>query len=211
MSPHSLTRDCRAVLRGAVLENSPLQTHVDACELCREWLVRRAALQNVLAQPVKAPSESSSAAMLTSIRERIVQQCEDGPIGKALEASLPVAPLPGDETWPDPLLESDLASRLATRPESVTAAARHRDWTSVRAAVLEEISGRSARRTVRYRTLAGAGAGIAAALALCVLQLREQPAPEQPVVFTGIALIDIAALPDFGIAPMSILRNGGRK
>ncbi len=197
---HRLTRKCRAVLRGESVNSAPLAGHVESCSFCAEWLRRRGALQRLLRQPPAALPESESASLLTDVRERIVEQCENGPVGRALEQVMPVAPPAGSVGgWPEPLLESELSeSFAASSPESPAS----RVWSAVRCAVLEDIATSTSRR-VRYRALLGVG--VAAALVLSVMLLRER---EVDAEIPSIDIVDVSSLPD-GYLPWAVLRNGG--
>jgi len=199
-SSDALTPQCRAVLRGRSTEVAPLRDHVEECAFCSEWLSRRAGLQLLMAQPIPPAPELRSEGMFARLRERIIEDCEDGPVGQVLEQAMPVAPIADGDAWPEPLLGSDLAPQLDARSPAPGAL----DWGLVRAAVLEDIVDRSSRRLVRQRFLIGLGA--AAALVLCVLLFRASESRREP---PEIVFADISSLPIGLYSPMSVLRNGG--
>ena len=134
-SSDALTPQCRAVLRGRSTEVAPLRDHVEECAFCSEWLSRRAGLQLLMAQPIPPAPELRSEGMFARLRERIIEDCEDGPVGQVLEQAMPVAPIADGDAWPEPLLGSDLAPQLDARSPAPGAL----DWGLVRAAVLEDI------------------------------------------------------------------------
>jgi len=207
---HRLTRECRAVLRTVEFAESAdgaaLRAHAETCAFCADWLRRRDAVRGLLRAPVAPPSELQSARLLIGIRERIVEQSEQGPIGRALEESMTVTPVEADDAWPEPLCESPLTSRLASSGAVVLG---ERDWRAVRAAVLERIAAdtgsreRASRRIVVTGRRGLAAVGLAAALVLSVLFLREhEPVPATP----KIVFADMSSMPS---SPMAVIRRGG--
>ncbi|MCA8951346.1 MAG: hypothetical protein KDE27_17695 [Planctomycetes bacterium] len=206
--PARLTAACRAMLRGAVpAADHVAADHVDGCAFCRDWLRRRAHLQELLAEPVPPPSELRAAAMLDGVRERIVEACEEGPLGRVLARAMPVvgaSPVGAD--WTGPELSPELAAGLRAVPIAAP------EWRQVRSAVLAGSVGAGGSvgaalpRSSRSRWLVATG--FAAALVLSVVLLRSRTST--PVV-PEIDFADVGDLSTIGYSPMSILRNGGQK
>lgn len=202
---HKLSRTCRSVLRGATREDAGVREHVDACTFCRKWLQRREHLTGLLAQPVEVPAELHSPLVLDGIRERIVADSEDSPLGQVLRQTMPL-PSPQAEEWPQPVLESDLvetglASQIRTLPVGPP------EWSEVRDSVLTGQTRLDQARTARTRMFAGVG--VAAAIVMCALLLRENERLGQPGIGQPeIVITDITSVSGFGYSPMGLLRNG---
>lgn len=210
MTSPRLTPECRAMLRGAGRDgvDRAIRDHADACAFCRDWLQRRAGLTELLAQPVKPPSELTSAAMLDGIRERIIEAGEESSLGRVLEEVLPQPAAPqtaqraatGDagDDWAGPALDRELAAQLRRVP------GRAPDWSEVRESVLGTAARSGGGRRVSTRIVAGAG-GVAAAVILCALLLSEPDRRDMPeIVFT-----DVSSVSGVDFSPMRVLRTGG--
>ncbi|MCA8977956.1 MAG: hypothetical protein KDC98_24735 [Planctomycetes bacterium] len=146
-------------------------------------------------------------AMLARVRERVVEQCEESPLGRLLEEAMPVVPLADSAAaWPQSLLTSDLSERLVSPVDTVPSP---RDWGAVRIAVLDDIAGRTARRALRRRVIGSTG--VAAVLMASLLLLRETGSP---VSLPEVRIADIDQPPDMDpwlSSPISVLRTGGPK
>jgi hypothetical protein len=199
---HHLTRECRAVLRGRELDPR-LAEHVDACPFCRAWLQRRVALQRALRQAPPPMSELTASELRNGIHERIVAHCEQGPIGHALAQAMSV-PAPGEDGWPESLLDSEFAPQLVGRRPAPPSAS---EWSAVRSAVLEDIAGGAARR-LRRRIMLGTAVTAAAALVISMVLVAPRDTRREP---PQIVFADISALPDLPFSPMVALRKGSSR
>ncbi|MCR9244387.1 MAG: hypothetical protein NXI31_05100 [bacterium] len=214
-----LTAACRATLRYGLLESGPGldSAHVASCAFCTAWLEGRERLQAALATPVAPPSELQAAAMLDGVRDRLIEDCETGPVGELLTATLSADELADGEGLElgVPELEPTFAARLRDVP------GRAPEWSEVRASVMAEARAGSAEhsagrtgdrrtgadrnggRAVGFRVIAAAGLAAAAIAAMNLLAERDvKPVPT-------IRIADVPSLAGLDYSPMAILRRGG--
>ncbi len=195
MMPPKLSKHCRAMLRGA--SPGSLRDHEAECDFCRDWLQRRARLTALLSEPIEPPTELRSAELLAGIRERIIESCEESPLGQVLDRAMPVDSV-AESSAADALPEPQLEPGLVTQMRAVPVAAP--EWRDVRESVLAKASGGRSRYV--------AGAGVAAAVVLSVVLLLRRDRPELPeITFTDVSSLSGVE----GFSPMTVLRNGGRR
>lgn len=215
-----LTAACRATLRYGLLDlpdRGPDAEHVASCAFCTAWLEGRKRLQAALATPVAPPTELQAAAMLDGVRDRVIEDCESGPVGELLAATLSADELPDGNGLElgVPELDPTLAARLRDVP------GRAPEWSEVRASVMAEARAGEAEhgasrngagqtgadriggRAVGFRVIAAAGLAAAAIAAMNLLAERDvEPLPT-------IRITDVPSLAGLEYSPMAILRRGG--
>ena len=204
---------CRSVLREALAAKGALapvlQQHVDACAFCGARLRAAAMLRPALRQR-PAMSAMSAGAMLEGIHERVVDRCERAPLGRLLADSVP----PGSgqsaqDAWPEPLLQSGVAERIAeAAPEPGRLA-----WSRVRATILgriaAEVASGPARQRARGRWWIGfVSTAVAAGVVLAVVGGGQRPEPPT------IVIQDLSRLPAGGALPgvdFAVVRYGATR
>lgn len=193
-----LTAECRAFLREGLPEGAAWTEHVQRCAFCSARKAARRRFGRILGEPVVPPAALHSAAFLDVIRARIVEQCEQSPVGALLEQGMPVAPPAAvADAFPTGLLEAGLARETvnAMRPASEAA------WRGVRNRVLGDLAEHRMRRVARAKGVAMVGVAAAAIFFAIFLSEGTQTPPT-------IVITDISSMPAVEFSPMAVLRHG---
>lgn len=233
-----LTPACRAMLRsgGQPLADA-VRRHAADCAFCAEWLRGRERLQSALREPVAPLSELRAAALLDGVRERLVEQCEEAPLGQAVadtfasetaarelaphEAAVDSASIGDGDDGVAVDLSADLAERLRQAPGRGAAP----EWREIRDAVFARpaaadaapAAGAASGRSARARAGAMAAAGGLAAAALLYVVLVGDNLPRErdpgrrgpPPVEPEIVFADLTSLSGVEFSPMRAVRRGG--
>ena len=207
---------CRRMLRsGGQPVSEAIQRHAADCAFCTAWLRGRNQLQAALRTPVSPLSELDAASLLDGVRDRLIEQCEDSPLGLAVADTLaPVASADADRgdasaDGVDLELPVGLADRLRRVPGQAP------EWGDIRDAVFApgpaeaaESTAHEPRRVGRRATVAAGTAGLAAAALLCVILLREGE-PAAPPTEPEIVFANLTSLDGVEFSPMRAVRHGG--
>lgn len=211
-----LTAECRAFLRAGMPDASaaeaPVAQHLAACAFCSARLAARQKLGVALRVRPPAPQELRSSAFLDGIRTRIIEQCEQAPLGALLERAMPVqVPAPLEGVFPEGLLQSDL-SRTAVQAAAGADAGEARvdseiAWSRIRNGVLAGVGEvvtqeRAGHRLLRTKGMALASVAAAAAI-ICAMLVSEGTTTSPTIVIT-----DVATMPSVEFSPMAVLRHG---
>lgn len=189
-------------LSGSGLSGSPwsaaTRAHLDDCASCAAHVRVRDALLPALRTAPRFPAGVRPDELLASVRERIVESAETGPLGQRLVAALSTpVPLPEAGTAGLPevlpaLLESEVAERTVRVPDSPGSIA----WMRLRRAIADD-----ARRAPALRRVGRwAVAGVAAAVIAGFILISEGTSTPPRIVFA-----DIDQAPDIDFA---VLRRG---
>lgn len=214
-SPHRHSQHfaCRPMLREALAGDGPLppdvQAHVDGCAFCAARVQARTRLLPLLRRRPEA-ADVPPQQVLDGVYERVVERAERGPVGRLLDEHLPVPAERAADAWPDALLDSPVAMRVAG-----TLPTPPREWARVRESILGQLADQAAPATLepvpavrRARVWIGlVGSAVAATVVLAVLA-RE---PHEPPVIT---FQDIARLPVDGAIPavdFAVVRYGATR
>lgn len=201
---------CRAVLREALTATAPLPTavqqHVDACSFCAARVRARTRLLPALRQRPPMPAVPV-ASLMSGVHERFLEHAESGPVGALLADAVPMPAVElRTSAWPEDLLASDVARRVAESPPAAGSVA----WSRMRESILDRLADRvgtatASQRPARSRWWVGlVGTAVAAGVALAVL---DHAPPEPPT----ITFHDISRLPTGGAFPavdFAVVRHG---
>ena len=215
-SGSGLTAECRAFLRAgmpaASAAEAPLAQHLAACAFCSARLAARQKLAVAMRVRPTAPQELRSSAFLDGIRTRIIEQCEQAPLGALLERAMPVqVPAQVEGAFPEGLLQSDLSRTAVQAAAGANAREARVDsalaWSRVRLGVFaganEEVAQeRQSQRLLRTKGMALASVAAAAAI-ICAMLVSEGTTTQPTIVIT-----DVATMPSVEFSPMAVLRHG---
>ena len=198
----SLSSPISAACRAALRSDDATSEHVRSCSSCARAFAARGILADFASQRPAAPAALRQPTFLHAIYERAVDQAEEGPVAKWLDA----APAPADlgevhgaeRRWEDSLTESGLARELVQRPASPSPEA----WSGVRRNVLDAVANEASARRRGVRGWRAALAGAAAAAILVAISVSDGTPDEPRIVFT-----ELSEVPD---VPFAIVRYGAR-